>query len=424
MEILIILLLFCLNGFFSLSEMALITAKTSRLETMKTTRKKGVRLALKLQDESEIMFSSIQICITLVGFLTGFYGGNMLSPYIMLFFEKLLHLTITFQLAAVLSILIITFFAILVGELIPKTIALSKPEKIAVKVSPIIYFFSRLFFPFVKLFSSVTYLFKKILNITENETAITEDELKSIIKDASEAGVIEEEQNEIHENLFYYSDKKAKHIMTHRSEIEWIDIQLPETDFIQSLLAMKTSRVVVCDKELDDYLGVLRVKDYLAAKFVNQEVDVHALLNSPILFPETAEVHDILLEFKKRQFYFCLVLNEFGSVEGVVTLHDIMESILGEIPEEEEVVEPDICVREDCSVLVNGDAPIEVLAEVIDNFDIDFEDIDYATVAGFVLDKIEKIPEIGDCFDFLDYRIEILDVDHHRIDKILISKKK
>lgn len=423
MEFIIIFLLFLLNGFFAMSEMALVTSKSTRLEFMRMEKKKGAATALKMQEDSGQFLSAIQVGITLISFVTGFYGGTSVSHYVAPLFVKLgISPVASENIAVILSILVITFLAIVIGELVPKTIALSKPEKIAVKIAPVIYVVGKIFFPIVKLLNVTTNLISRILGISNQVEQITEEELKHIIKDASKSGVIEEEQNQIHENLFYYSDKKAKHIMTHRSEIEWIDINLTEDLFINQLLEFKSSKILVCNKTLDNYVGVLRVKEYLSEKCKENPFNVKDLLDMPVIFPETADAHEILKEFKKKQFYFCIVLDEFGSVEGIVTLHDIVESIFGEIPEEEDIVEPDFWIREDQSVLVNGDAPIETLLQVIDGFEIDFEEIDYSTVAGFVLENIEKIPEVGDMFEFGDYKIEIVDVDHNRVDKILITK--
>jgi putative hemolysin len=406
-----------------MSEMALVTSKPMRLEMMRAEKKKGASLAVKMQENSGQFLSSIQVGITLISFITGFYGGTSVAHYVAPLFLKMgLTPDISHSIAVGLSILVITFFAIVIGELVPKTIALSKPEKIAVKVAPVIFVIGKVFYPIVKLLSIGTNFVSRLLGVSQKTEQITENELKHIIKDASKSGVIEEGQNEIHEKLFYYSDKKAKHIMTHRSEIEWIDMNLSEDQFTNRLLGFKSSKILVCNKTLDDYAGVLSVKEYLAERCKNKPFELGTLLDAPIIFPETADVQDILKEFKKKQFYFCVVIDEFGTVEGVVTLHDIVESIVGEIPEEEEIVEPDLWIRNDKSVLVNGDAPIEILLQVIDGFELDFEEIDYATVAGFVLENIEKIPEIGDTFDYLSYKIEIIDVDHNRIDKILIAR--
>jgi putative hemolysin len=252
---------------------------------------------------------------------------------------------------------------------------------------------------------------------------VTEDEIRSMIKSASESGKIEEEQSLIHEKLFYFSDKKAKHIMTHRYEVQWIDLNLPEEEFLQTLLGFKNSRIVVCNHQIDDYKGIIKVKEYLAAKILKGTVQVNELIYQPVVFSENTDAQDILNEFRQQQNYFGIVLDEFGTLTGIITLHNIMENIVGEIPEEEEVVEPDLKLLEDNSVLVNGEAPIEVLLGVIDKLEIDFEEIDYSTVAGFVLDNLAKIPIVGDSFTCLGYTITIYAIVGNRIEKVLVSKK-
>ena len=206
MKIFFIFLLFLLNGFFSLSELALVSAKKMRLELMADEKKKGARYALLLQEKSENFLSAIQIGISLVSFITGFYGGASVAKYITPLFTLLnVQPPYDYQLAAIFSIILITFFAIVIGELVPKSIALSNPEKLAVRVAPIIYYFAKLFYPLVTLLSCMTKLISKLLGIKNSDVNITEYELRHLIKDASKTGVIEEDQNEIHENLFYFS---------------------------------------------------------------------------------------------------------------------------------------------------------------------------------------------------------------------------
>jgi putative hemolysin len=245
---------------------------------------------------------------------------------------------------------------------------------------------------------------------------------KNSSKMAEDIEEMEEEQRFIHEKLFYFSDKKAKHIMTHRSDVEWIDLNLSEDEFLQEMLQCTNSKILVCNKHIDDYVGIIKVKEYLMEKISLKNINLQELIESPLVFPENTDAQDVLNEFKKRQNYFGVVIDEFGSFEGIITLHDIMENIVGEMPEEEEIVEPEVSRLEDNSYLVNGDAPIEVLLEVIEEIEIDFEDIDYATVAGFVLDHLEKIPVEGDTFDYLGYKITIQTIENNRIDKVLIAK--
>lgn len=424
MDILIILLLILLNGFFSLSEIAIVSFKKARIEQYADKHRKGVRFALKLQEEQEDFLASIQVGITLIGLINGFIGGSAVAKYFVPLLEWMKMPTAAAQTTAVIvSILLVTFITIVFGELVPKTVALSNPERASLRVAPVMLVISRIFSPVVKLLSGTTKIVNKILGIKHNDNRITEDEIKNMLKEAEESGVIEEDQNEIHEKVFYFADKRAKHIMTHRSEVEWIDCNLPKEEFTAQLFTFKSSKVLVCNKHIENYLGALNVKEYFMHEIKHDGTPVNDMLFKPLVFSDTTDAQDILNEFRKEQIYFSVVLNEFGELEGIVTLHDIMENIVGEIPEEEEIVEPDIFVRDDNSVLVNGNAPIDVLLDVINGFEIDFDEVDYSTVAGFVLDHIEKTPEIGDNFDFLNYHIEIVDIDLNRIDKVLITPK-
>jgi putative hemolysin len=326
------------------------------------------------------------------------------------------------SIALIISFVVVTFVTIVIGELVPKTIALSKPERVAVAVAPAMNFFRQLFKPAVVALSSTTSLIDKILGVKGNDDHITEDELLDIIKEAGETDVIEEEQSEMHENIFSFADKRAIHVMIHRSEIEWIDVNLPKEEFINQLFDFSVSRVLVCDKHVENYLGVLNIKDFFKELRKNGDVDVRELLDEPLVFPENTEAQDILNEFRKAQFYFGVVVDEFGDLAGIVTLHDIIESIVGEMPEEEEVVEPDITECDDHSFLVKGDAPIDVLTDVIDGYEVDYDEIDYSTVAGFVFERFEAIPKEGDSFEFMGHRIEIVRMDHNRIDEVRVVK--
>jgi putative hemolysin len=261
------------------------------------------------------------------------------------------------------------------------------------------------------------------LGIKKSRCNMTESEIKQMLKIASREGIIEKEQNLIHEKLFYFSDKKAKHIMTNRMEVKWIDIEETAGEIRKKILKSIHSRLVCCKKNLDNFIGILSVKDYLAAgnnidkrRFIN-------LLSQPLFVPESAETYKVLRLFREKRLHFCVVVNEYGSIEGIITPHDILENLIGDIPDEGEKYEPDIFVRDDKSFLVSGDASVEILDGIFENYQTNLEDIEYTTVAGFVLSKIDKIPQVGDKVTFNDYIIEIVDIDGKRIDKILIRKK-
>jgi len=326
------------------------------------------------------------------------------------------------ELALTLTVITITYFTIVIGELVPKTVALSNPEKIAVNIAPALYYFSSSFYPVVRFLSFSTSLITKLLGIKKISVQMTESELRQMIKIASTEGVIEKEQKKIHEKVFYFSDKRAKHLMTHRTEVEWINLKKPEEAVRSEIFKTRHSKILCCNDNLDNFIGVLFIRDYLLALNSETKFKTTDLLVQPLIIPENTYAHKVLDLFKQKLTQFCIVVNEYGSFEGIITLHDIMENIIGEIPEEGEPVEPDIFIRNDNSVLVNGDAPVEILDGIIEGFTIDFEKIDYSTVAGFVFSRINKIPQIGDKLEYSGYIIEIIDIDGKRIDKLLIRK--
>ncbi len=401
----------------------MVSFKKVRIDKYGDKHKKAVAIAHKLQEKQEEFLASIQVCITLVGLLTGFIGGSAIAVYL----EPLLLLTgigvaAAKSVAIVLSISVITFFAIVLGELVPKTIGLSKPERVAIAVAPVMNFIRKLFKPIVKILSFTTSLIDKMLGIKIIDEHLTEDELLDIIKEAGEAEVIEEEQSELHENIFSFSDKRAIHIMTHRSEIEWIDVNLDFDNFIQQLYDFSFSKILVCDKHVENYIGVLNVKDYFKELYLKNDVDLRSMLDIPLVFSENTDAQDILTEFRKSQYYFGIVVDEFGELAGIVTMHDILENIVGDVPEEEEVVEPDVVESDDETFLVRGDANIDVLTDVIEDYDVNYDEIDYSTVAGFAVDHFETIPKEGDYFEFLGYTIEIAKMDHNRIELVRVKK--
>jgi putative hemolysin len=423
MEIIVLSLLFILNGFFALSEIALVSSKKSRLEHLRLKGSKGAILAIKLQDDSDNFLSAIQIGITLIAIIIGVYGGTSIAVNVTPFFMKIeLFRPFAAQIALTLTIIVITYISIIIGELVPKTIALGNPEKTAILVAPVIYFLSKALFPIVWFLSKSTNLIIQLLGVKRQIEQLTESELRQMIKIASHEGVIEKEQNEIHENVFYFSDKKAYHLMTHRTDIEWVDLNRPFSEIKNKLSEIHHSRVICCHDNIDSFVGVMYLKDFYMELSQKKTIKFEELIKDPLILPENADAHKVLGELRQNENRVCFIVNEFGGLEGIITLYDIMENLVGEIPEEGESNDPDLFVRDDESVLVNGDAPVEILKDVIEDFEIDFSEIDYSTVAGFVLNQINEIPNIGDKFVFHQYSFEIVDMDGNRIDKLLIIK--
>ncbi|KAF0237642.1 MAG: hypothetical protein FD181_1699 [Prolixibacteraceae bacterium] len=423
LEIVVLTLLILINGFFALSEIALVSSKKTRLEQQMLKGSKGALTALKLLDNSESFLSAIQVGITLIGIVTGVYGGMNIADDITPFFEKIEPIKeFAGEIALTITVIIITYLSIVIGELVPKTIALSNPDKIAIRVAPIVYCFSKVFYPFVRLLSISTSFINKLLGVKKQNYRITESELRQMIKTASIEGVIENDQNILHEKVFYFADKKAKHIMTHRTEVEWVDLNMPAAQIYEELLKCQHSKIICSEENLEEIKGILNVKDFFKSVSCKAEYSITDFIREPVVVPESADAQKVLNLLRRNKTHICCVVNEFGGFEGLITLHDIIENIVGHISEDDEN-EPDVFIREDNSVLVNGDAPIETLGEIIPDFTIDFETIDYSTVAGFVLSHINRIPGTGYKFEYLGWQFEIVDMDKQKIDKILISKK-
>lgn len=424
MELIIILVLILINGFFSLSEIAVISSKESRLNQHRQSGSKGAAIALQLRADSENFLSSVQVGITLVGLITGAYSGISLAGYITPLFDKIEALRpYSSAISMSLVMFLTTYVTIVIGELVPKTIALGNPEKVAVRVAPLINIFSKIFYPFVKLLAGSTTFITNLLGIKKTADQMTETELRQMIKTASMEGVIEENQNTIHEKVFNFSDKRAIHLMTHRIEVEWIDLDETLEEIKNDLENYQHNKIICCRGSLDSFVGVLMMRDYYKAVVQGKEIKIEDLMVQPVVIHENTSATKVLEQMKQSRTHICVVVDEYGDFEGIITFHDIMENLVGILPDEGEIVEPDFFMRDDKSVLVNGDAPIEVMSNVIDGFDVDFELIDYSTVAGFVIDQINMIPKVGDKINFGDYIIEIVDMDGNRIDKVLIWKQ-
>ncbi|MFW5701200.1 MAG: hemolysin family protein, partial [Cyclobacteriaceae bacterium] len=302
MEILVLAILILINGFFALSEIALVSSKRSRLEQRMIEDSKGAKIALKLLDNSENFLSAIQVGITLIGIITGVYGGVNIADDVIPFFQNF-EITQKYasQIALTLTVVVITFFSIVIGELVPKTIALNNPDKIAIRIAPLIYYFSSVFYPFVRLLSVSTNFVNKIIGIKKLNEQITEAELRQMLKTASSEGVIEKEQNLIHEKVFYFSDKKAKHIMTHRTDVEWINIDNNFEEIKTSLLESQHSKLVCCNGSIDNFKGIIYLRDFCKLISKIESFDISTIIIEPLIVPENIDAQKVLELFRQEK---------------------------------------------------------------------------------------------------------------------------
>lgn len=423
MEIAILLGLILLNGFFAMCEIALVSSKRTRLAEKASKGNKNALLALKLLDKPDNFLSFVQIGITLIGILAGAYGAQAFAPDLAGWLNKFPSIQpYSTGISFGIVIFLITYVSILIGELLPKKIGLLYSEDIAITISPILAFLSRISYPLVWFLSKSSQLLSRLLLLKEsNQEKVSEDELKMMVKMANEGGAIDNKESELIHNIFRFSDRKAYSVMTPRNEVVWIDINETAEEIRDAIIESGLTKFPVCDDTLDNILGVLNLKDYLMNRN-KPGFKLEDIISPAIAIPENLTALKILENFRKEKRYFGVVINEFGSMEGIITLHDLTENIFGYLPDLEEEEEIMIFEREDGSYLIDGSCQIDELRDTIVIDEFFSEDLDYSTIAGFALNMLGKIPAIGDFFEDSGYRFEILDLDKTKIDKILVTK--
>lgn len=422
MEILVIFGLTLLNGFFSLSEIALVSVKKSRMEHLASRGDSRAKTILQLLENPENFLSSVQVGITLIGIVSGAYGGAALTDDLEKYLVEISWLAPYAHNIALISVIgSITYFTIVIGELVPKTFAMNNPEGIALICVPIIRYFTFITFPFVKLLSISTKLILKLVGMKESDgERVSEEELKFLIKSAGKQGILEKEESDVHHNLFYFTDQTAKTLMTHHTDVEWIDINKPTQDIFQQLKDSVHSKFVVADKSLNQILGVLTIKTFLE-NFNRPDFELNQIIEKPIFVIENATAFKILNLFKQKKQYIAVVIDEYGSVEGIVTLHDLIEAIVGDLPDEDEKDDQYIIPRKDGSYLIDGKTLIYELNQYFKREVITENNALYTTISGYLIEELQAMPNVGDVIETEKYTFEVIDMDHLRIDKVLLT---
>lgn len=418
-EVFIILGLIILNGLFSMAEIALVSARKARLEAQAAKGDVDARRALELANRPDTFLSTVQIGITLIGILTGIYSGDSFKKPVETWLQQFDTLRpYSSTIATTLIVVVVTYLSLVLGELVPKRIGLSNPEAIAKSVAGPMRLVTWLTFPFIWLLSKSSLLIVRLLNIKANDTQVTEEEIKAIISEGTEQGTIEEAEQEIIERVFHLSDRNITSLMTHRSDIVWIDKHKTVGEVRKEFTDVLHSVYPVCEGNIDHIEGVISIKELFSA---DTNVPIASLMREAMYVPEGNTAYQVLERFKQTKIHHCFIVNEYGSVEGLITLNDILEAIVGDIPQAEDE-DYEITERADGSFLVDAQIPFYDFLARFDKEEWMMEgDQDFDTLAGFIIHKLEKIPVTGDTLEWNIFRFEIIDMDHHRIDKILVT---
>lgn len=419
-EFFILLLLIVFNALFVIAEIALVSARKGRLENMANKGDARAKEALLLAENPEKFLSTAQIGITLISILTGVYSGEKFSKYLTPYIQKIEFLADYAQGISIgIVVVLVTFLSIVFGELIPKKFGLLRAEKIARVVAGPMNFLSKLMGPFVWLLSSFTGLIFKLFNIKKStDSAVTEEEIKQMISEGSESGSIETGEKEIIERVFHLGDRNITSLMTHRTDIVWLNVEDTVEEVKAKLGEFVFSTFPACENSIDNIKGLIYVKD-LATAHPNTKL---VQLYKPALFvPENNKAYQLLEKIKSTKIHTCFIVNEYGTLEGMITLNDILEAIVGDVPQTGQE-EYEITEREDGSFLVDAQIHFYDFLSYFERADwMNEGEQEFDTVAGFVLHELERIPDTGESFSWRDFKFEIIDMDGQRIDKILVT---
>lgn len=423
-EIVVVAVLILLNGMFAMTEMALVSARKARLRSLAEKGDSSAACALNLAESPNRFLSTVQIGITLIGILAGAFGGASLADDIGAILEKIPFVgTYGEELAFVLVVLTITFFSLVVGELVPKRLALRNPEKIARFMARPMQGLARFASPAVHILSLSTESILRLLGVREQkENAVTEEEVAGMVQEGLDAGVLHQAEGEMVHSVLALDRLSVQEIMTPRPRIVWLSAEESHEEVWHKIVISHHSHFPVFDGTQENILGVLSVKSIYANLAAGVLTDLRSLVTPALIVPETQSAIQLLETFKGERKHMALVTDEYGVVNGLVTLNDILEAIVGEMPDSQKE-NKSFTEREDGSFLIDALVGVEEVEEHFPDFSLSKEEERrYSTLGGFVCERIGHIPTEGEHFIYQDYRFEVVDMDRQRVDKILMSR--
>jgi putative hemolysin len=420
LEMIILLFLIFLNGLFVMAEIALVSARKTRLENLADNGDEKARSALKLAEKPELFLSTAQIGITLIAILTGFYSGEKFSADLQPYLERIPFLRhYAANISTALILIFVTLLTIIFGELIPKRIGLLRAEQIARLVARPVRTLSLITHPIVWLLNTTSNLFFKFFKITPSEdSAVTEDEIKAIINEGTEQGTIEEAEQEIIERVFHLGDRNITSLMTHYSDIIWFDLNENEETIKGKIIREPHSVYPICDGEIDNIKGVVSIKDLYVT---DDNIPFKDIMTPALFVPENNTAYMVLEQFKQSKIHCCFIVDEYGSLLGLITLNDILEAIIGDIAQPD-VQDYEIKERAEGGFLVDAQIPFYDFLARFHKADWSTDGgSDFDTLAGFILSELERIPSSGEKLAWRGFTFEIIDMDAQRIDKVLVT---
>lgn len=428
MDILIILLLIVINGVFAMSEIAIVSARRIRLQQMAEEGDLGARAALALAEHPTRFLSTVQIGITLIGILSGAFGEAAITQRLIPVFQDIPLLShYAKPLATGCMVITITYFSLIIGEIVPKRIGMHSPEKIARLMAPLMRALAWITKPLVSLLSWSTDLVLRLLGKHQHEESpITEEEIRVLVAEGTVAGVFDKSEQDMIENVLRLEDWQLSQIMTPRADVVTIDLDDDPAEQRAALANARHSFLPVCRGGFAEVMGVVAMHDLLAQHLRGEAFDITALLREPVFVPLSISPLSLLETFKARREHLALAVDEYGTVQGLVTLQDVMEPLVGELEASDESLseDPDIVQRADGSWLLDGSLPMERFRLLFPDETDELEEggRDYQTLAGFVLFHRGHVPETGETFEWNGLQIEVVDMDRRRIDKLLVKR--
>ncbi|WKZ41817.1 MAG: hemolysin family protein [Anaerolineales bacterium] len=419
-QIIIILLLILINGILSMSEAALVASRKARLQQKANEGNKSSAMALSLIEDPNIFLSAIQIGITLIGVLTGAVGGITISEPLAYLLQDVPYIgAYSPSIALGIVVITITILTIWLGELVPKRLGINSPEQIAQVVAGPMLFITRLFSPLIKLMSNATNFVLRLIGVNPStEPPITEEELQLLIDQGTQAGIFEESEQDMVEGVFSLGDQRVYSLMTPRTEIIWLDITDTKEEIFEKVANCPYSRFPVRQDSLEAIIGIVKSRDLLVTSLSGRDIKLKELVKPAIFIPETMLASRALEILKEKNTELLLVIDEFGGLQGLLTINDILEEIVGEMEGEE----PQATQRQDGSWLLDGMLEVDEFKEIFDLKELPHEG-EYETLSGFVMTSLGRVPQTTDHFEWNNLRFEVMDMDGRRVDKILVTTK-